>query len=713
METLIGILRALLRHQGKLVAVPLLTMLVIFYFTRNLPLQYRTEARLYLNLQESKGLSLVDEDLKQYQVHSYFQNTVELLKSKRTLERVRIKSVELALSDTVNFFHQGNEALRANRQPVEQCLREWKAGRQLNPANSADRLVLAFLQAHRLSDDTMRSGLLAFRVMDSNFMKVEITAEQPEKTRVLAQLFIDALIEENRALAKNKIKGHKEIIEGLVRQAKEDLDSKIKRLEQFKSTNTIINLGEHTKAIVVYLVQLEGQRANLMARMAASTRGRQEVLATVQTGNALSLDLSSHHEILALKNELMQLNQQALRSSFRNQQISDSKTIDGNIAKAKTAIQEKLVELARKTPYDPSQFQMELASKYLAYDLEAETSTDMITIINKEIQRVNDYAKRFAPFESTIGAYEQEISTANHVYLTLLNKLSLTESMEYGSGENVIEVIDPPQQPEKPQPSKRWLLVASGGLATFVLLAACFIILHLLDATISSGEKLQANTTLPIAGVVPKLPLPGNRLWEDAWRTVQTQQWMQIAQLVWSRCRGDENMLLLTSAFGEQGQATVAAQIKKYLQEASLRVVVIWANPACDTPAGESDVDLRESFGEGRLMANRTHILQQVKQQKQACDVVLVLASSMDQTAEIHFWMEQANHMMLAFRANRVFTRLDKRAEELIRKSPVSFLGTVLMEANPDAMEDDLGGLPSKKSAIRKWIKKIVTRNLR
>ncbi|MFO0505559.1 MAG: Wzz/FepE/Etk N-terminal domain-containing protein, partial [Chryseotalea sp.] len=122
MDALIDILRTLLRHQYKLIIMPLLTMMLIFYFTRNLPQHYKTEARLYLNLQESKGLSLADEDLKQYQVHSYFQNTVELLKSKRTLERVRMKASELAVAPTPNYFLDGKEQLLAIRADVAKKL---------------------------------------------------------------------------------------------------------------------------------------------------------------------------------------------------------------------------------------------------------------------------------------------------------------------------------------------------------------------------------------------------------------------------------------------------------------------------------------------------------------------------------------------------------------------------------------------------------------
>jgi polysaccharide biosynthesis transport protein len=711
MDSLIDILRSLLRHQYKLMVVPVLTMSLIYYFTRNLPQQYRTETRMYLNLQESKGLSLSDEDLKQYQVHSYFQNTVELLKSKRTLEKVRWKVIEQALTDSPNYFHQANEALVSNRLLVSQRMEELKAGQQLNLQAPLDQIIAAFLQQHHLTDDGIRNSLVAFRIMDSNFMKVELTAEHPEKAQLLARLFIEALIEENKELTKNKIKGHKDIIEGLVRQAKEDLNQKIKRLEQYKSNNTIINLGEHTKAIVVYLVQLEGQRANLLARIAASSRGRKEVLTTVQTGNEVSLDLSGHQEILELKNQLKRLNREALVQSFGQQKIVDPTTLDRNIEQTKGQIQTKLVELARKTPYDPSQFQLDLASRYLNFDLDAETSADMVDIINTEIQRVNQYSKRFAPFESTIGAYEQEIATANHVYLTLLNKLSLTESMEYGSGENVIEVIDPPQVPTQPQPSKRWLMIISGGLAVFALMAGFWVVVHLLDASVSTVEKLESYSSLPVLAAIPQPTARRSSEAQHAWTIVENQQWMQLAQLVLTRCRGDENVLLLTTAFGEQGQQVMALQLQKFLKEANLQVALILANHSENEVT--SEVDMREWIRHQGLMANREKIMGELKKLRGEHDVVIVLPSSMDQAAELNFWMEQANHLVLAFQANRVFTKIDRRAEEFIRKSPISFLGTILTGVKPEFMEDYLGGLPTQKSALRKWIKKILTRNLR
>jgi uncharacterized protein involved in exopolysaccharide biosynthesis len=240
MDNFIAILRILHRHRIKLLVIPAITMGLVYYLTGNMPRKYKSDARLYLNLQENKGISLTDEDLKQYQVHSYFQNTIELLKAKRTIEMVQRKAIEKALANTPPFNH-GNELLLKHQDEILHRLWELSAT-EAGPAGTIDSIMNRYLLDHGLTMDQLKDGILAFRILDSNFMKLELTEDNAEKCKALLDLYIEALIEENRVLSKNKIRGHKDIIEGLVRQAKTDLDGKIKKLEHFKVSNNTIKV---------------------------------------------------------------------------------------------------------------------------------------------------------------------------------------------------------------------------------------------------------------------------------------------------------------------------------------------------------------------------------------------------------------------------------------------------------------------------------------
>ncbi len=711
MDQLIAILRKLMKHWLKLVLVPGLTMGLIIYMTADSQKTYKTEAKLYLNLQESKSTSLTDEDMKQYQVHTVFQNIVELLKSKKPIERVRIKAVRKGLEGG-NIFSIGNEQLVANKEAVVQRLDQMEANNeQLRSNQFPDTLIASYLHFHRLQIDRLKDIVISYRIMDSNFMKFELTEHIPEKTQILANLFIEAVIDENREIAQNKIKSHKDLIEGLVRQAKIDLDEKIKKLENFKVENSIINLGEHTKAIVVYLVQLEGTRANLLAKVGSSSRGKSEVLSTVAAGNALSLDLTTNAEIVGLKEELRILNRQVLATSLEADNKAALAKVKANIEMTRKAIDAKLIELTGKSPYDPSRIQLELASKYLNYDLDVETNADVLSIIDTEIQRVTNYSRKFAPFESTIVALEQEISTAQNVYLVLLNKLNLTQTMESGSGENMIEVIDPPYLPSTPEASKRPIIVAAGGIAVFVLIAAMLIVIQLLDASIISVEKFERNSSLPVIGA-----LPNNHNKEKdqqlakAVQLIHHQQLLQLLQIIMSKCFDKKGILMLTSSQAGEGKHYMALQLQKLLEGSGKKVAFVDADWMNETTY-DSMINLRPLVENNGLIKNSSKINEKLDKMKADNDLVVLITSPINISAEAGFWTELSKYVLYIFRANRILTKVDHRVEKMLLDSKLQFLGTVINKVDIENMEDYLGEIPRKRTFLRKITKKLITRD--
>ncbi len=191
----------------------------------------------------------------------------------------------------------------------------------------------------------------------------------------------------------------------------------------------------------------------------------------------------------------------------------------------------------RTRPDDPTRIQLELANRYLAYDLDAETASAIIVALDEEIARAQEYSQRFAPFESMIGTMDQEISTAQNVYLQLLNKLNITKSLEYGSGENVIEVVDPPQRPAQAAAVEaNAIIVAAAGIAIFVLFAGVIVILHLLDASISSVRKFEKESAFKVVAAVPYLiPEVSSNPFTQSVALIHRQQLIHLAKAMQHR----------------------------------------------------------------------------------------------------------------------------------------------------------------------------------
>lgn len=684
MDRAIAIIRQLHRHRYKLMILPLLTGALIYGLTSSQKKKYQTEAKLLLNLQESKGVSLSDEDLKQYQVHTYFQNTIELLKSKRTVEQVQLKVIESALKGSKAFFVD-QEAFLKNKTAIQNRLAELQQTHAaLMPGQFPDQIMLDFLDHQHLTASYLSQLVLAYRVMDSHFIRLTVSESTPERAQALARLFIEALIEENRTLSKNKIKGHRDVIEGLVKKAKEDLDMKIQRLEKFKVANNIINLGEHTKAIVTYLVQLEGQRANLLAKVSAGKTGKNEVYATVQKGNDLILDVSAQQELLQLKEQLRSMNRQMLQDAFQNQSEAAFTHLNRTIESTRTQVQQKIEEITRKTSYDPSRVQLDLVSKYLAFDLEAETSAEMITIIEAEINRVTRYSARFAPYESTIGAYEQEISTAQNAYLVLLNKLNLTQSMEFGSGENVIEVIDSPFLPLAPEPSKRIFLVLGGGLVVALVLAVGIVLLQLLDSTIKTVDQLEQVTNLPVVAALPKIEQTDDTTLLNGIEQIHHHQVSKLCYHIQREAPKHQGVVVLGSVFAEEGMEQVAELIKKTLAERKVNVdIQAMGNSEKWTEPAEEEFDIK-----------------------------LILTSPLISANDYQWWSMKGALSLLIFKANRLYTKADRRILTSLQKDEYGKHELVMTFMQVDNMEELVGEVPRSRSGLRVIIKNLLKGNL-
>ena len=709
MEQLVPILRTLSKNWLKLFLLPMAIMGILFFLTKNQESKYKTEAKLYLNLQENESISLTENSMKQYQVHAYFQNLIELLKSKNNIEAVQLLVVKQAVTDSMDFFLE-YERLKSNHEAIINRIDELLENRKhLNGYAQTDLMIRDFLNQNGLTSENMRDMIIAYRLTDSNFMKFELTDKDPRSTKLLADLFIQVLVSENKRISKNQIKSHREMVEQLVAQAKKELDTKIKKLDEFKVKNNIINLGEHTKAIVVYQVQLEGQRANLLSKIAAGQKGKSEIIATAELGNELTMDLSSHEEILSLKSEIKALNKQQLLASLNNKDLSDISEIEERIKSTREAIHNKVTQISNKKTYDPSQFQMELASKYLWYDLEEETSKDMLKILDGELRRVGTYSQKFAPYESTISSMESEISIAQNAYLLLLNKLNLTQSLEYGSGEHIIEIVDSPKLPTKPEPSKRIIVVAGSGIAVFTVLSAILILFQLINASITNVQKFERDSKFKVSAALPSFERIKDPILKNSTRLIRHQQLLLIVKRMERLQKEGNNIFTICSNQLSEGRHFLGIELKNILTEANQSVALLNADWSKKEVEGYEDII--EMVDEGKIFTNRKEINQHVRELSRQNDWVFVVIPPVNICTDYHYWFEMTSNILYAFRAGRVRNHADVRFEEYLENLSLSYLGVVLNGIEIDEMEDYVGEIPKKRNKVRKMIRKLVYRD--
>ncbi len=713
MEEVILLLKTLLRHWLKLIVLPLLAMVAIYAVIRNNPQTYKTESKLYLNLEENKSLSLSEEGFKQYQIHSYFQNIKELLQSVSIVNRVKLKVVRSGI-ESYPLFKIANEELVANKEAVLDRINSLEAsGNLLDETHPIDKLMIDFLDYHKLNSNNLKDMVNAYRLSDSNFLKFELRADLPMKTKILADFFIAAMIEENKRIIKTKVDGQQDLLEKLLAEAKANLDAKMSVLEAYKVDNSIINLGEHTKAIVTYLVEVEGEKAKLLSRMAAAKNGKDEILRTASLGNEMTVDLSQNKRIVDLKEELKALNRKKLVASIKAQNVDVNKMLDARISEVSNQIKTELQTLAHKTSYDPTRIQLEMANRYLVFELDEAMIDDMINVLNGEVSRLYAYAKKFAPHESRINNMEREIATAEQSYLLLLNKLNLANTMASASGENVIEIIDNPFVPERPEPSKKLIIVAAGGVGTFTMIAAILIIMALLDASITTVQRFERNSALTVSSAIPFL-FPSDFKKPSGSRLIHDQQLLHLAKIINTQSENGDNVFIFLSGQQNEGKHYIARQLKRMINSKESPVSLInadWSKKFTQQSEDDLKNGKKTLVENNNILKNQHKIKAQIDELSKKNHAVFVVVPPTNLMADYHFWLENYPNVIYVFRAGRVRNAVDDRLEEFISSEQVNLLGTVLNQMDVDAMEDFVGEVPRRRSKVRVIIKRILRRD--
>lgn len=680
MEHFTQILKLIYKNTLWLVIFPAFTAFALHWLTRDERPVFEVEAKMMMAFQENKSISLGDQDVKQYQIHTYFQNTIELARSKKLIEKVRIGIAQQSISNMSNLFpFSWPDSLK---EEVGLLLeRRSDGGMNFDARTEANQVIEAFFHEYRLDHNQLTKSLSAFRVMDSHFLQMKLKYDDPYRANHLLRMIIDQLQSELGHLSRSSIVKHRQVIEELVRKAKKDLDEKVKVLEAMKVKNNIINLGEHTKAIVTYLVQLEGIRADVKARIAS----RKELGGAIHEGMANEQFVRRYRqENMAIDDSRQALyNAQNLKLSHLKNTIDVSEILRQQqlISDHQSAIRNGLTDITSSSTYDPNKIYTSLALRYINATLDVDQLQQELQIVEQEIKRVNGYSARFAPFESTIGTMTEEINTARQTYLLLLNKLNLTESMELGSAESRLEVIDHPEIPASPIPSKRIFIIIGGAMAVFIVLAVLIIVLFLINDSIQDVGTFERRFGQTALAALPGRVHSSDRLFQRSLRYFQAEEVKKILSEV-----QDAKVITINALSAREDALPVAEALKQKINDRDVEVL-----------------DLRD-------VGEEMDAVQQLKEKAASHEQVLVLPPPLQYSYDGFALAEASDCNLLTFGLGRVKTAADKRIMKLFERPGFNHLGMVLTNLKPEHMEGYVGGIPKRRNWFRRTIKKLVQR---
>lgn len=736
MAVFIDIIRLLLRKWKLWVFFPLMAMALVFYLTRDLPRDYIASGTVNVNLNLKSGLSISGESVKQYEISLRFQNLIEMTRSLKTMEIVRLKLLK-------DYLQGKNEFFDLSKQPELQQKSEkylthidsvMAENRLLDVRQKIDRPILAALKDNGFTSFALSSYLMVHRVGSSNLLRITLTTQNPFLSATLAELFMQTLIEQNKRHSKQSVRQNRQMFERLVAQAKKNLDEKIKKLETYKIDHSIINLGEHTKAIVNQLVNLEMKLAHMKESRAAQEEGMNRVKKTFEEGSPLPVNLQTNQQIIELSEEVRRLYREAQVNELGDSlAVQKPREINQKLEEKREQMAQLMATLVDDVPYDLATTRQDLVNRYVDFQLGLNMGDVQIPILENQIERLKEYARLFAPLESNIGTFDHDIHVAQESYLVLLNKLNLAMTMEKGTGDHEVEVLDNPLVPTNPQPSKRAFMILGAGIAVGVLIVGLLVALELLDSNISRLEDYEKASQLSLLAAVVNTGQYKSKKQAQLAEYIEmtaAQQFKTVRKALLKQ-EALRKGIVISSVYQQEGKHWTVRKIAEMLRKYGHKVLVIDADWS-RTPEREEEIQTLDlttieelpTFAGDQLRLTEKAMApldyqpmewwqSTMESLYETFNFVFVIAPPMSMSTDWQEWSEFTAGNIHLFRAGRMFKEVDKRCEEALLNQRKVHLWTVFNKLDIEKMEGYVGEVAKKRPWLRRVSKQFFQRDFK
>ncbi|MBO0932634.1 GumC family protein [Fibrella aquatilis] len=579
-------LRLLRQHVLWFVLIPCLTAATAFYVTRNELKIYKSQTSLYTGL--ASGYTLMTDRMGAVMDRSVsaFDNLLSTLGSKETLLQVGVNlladHLQLTQPDSMvlgwNGFYDLQKAVPASfraelpingdTMTLRRALDSLVHSPTPNPIKSLVLQENSYYSFRLLSEKVKGSA----RKNTNDVLLMEYEANDPAVAQQTLKYAIDVLNKRNsyfKTAETNSVVGY---YEERLKKAKEALDKAEGNLRAFNTTHNVLDYDEEARNMA-------------SAREALTNEYNQELMrknAAKASLDALNKRMGQQSSIRSANTDL---NEKQRKLAEAENQLSNARAygqpravlnrLQAAVATAQENLKASAEEYDAATNTSDALPQQTLAADRLAKSLEYEEASSKLELYQRRMGEYKTKTSEYEPLGSQLRQLNRDLSVAEKEYFALLQQVdqSRTRKKDVDVG-GKLEVLDAPDFPLDPQPSKRKQLVIV-GIGVGIFLALLLMALRFwLDKRIQSPEQAETLVGRPLTAFFPlvKNPLSSSKanraatsMFEQLFNTLN----IEIAQV---KDKPYPPVITLFSMQSKQGKTWVAHGLARLYGAAEHRV---------------------------------------------------------------------------------------------------------------------------------------------
>ncbi len=691
------LLRLLKRNILWLLLLPGLTAATVYYFTRNLPRAYRSTATIYTGL--ASGYSILSDEQNSWVspeiVSNEFDNLFTTINSSETLVRVGMhllaRHLQLKGPDSLVLGRQGYRQLEQIKTKMGPLLKKGEGETAtflrldgLAHAKAINPLKALLLQGSGYYSVGTIKTVKTVRKSGSDMLLMEYQSNDPAVTQATLALLIEVFRERYANFKSSEANSVANYYTERTRNAQNTLQQAETKLKSFGVTNKIVDYGQQSITAATSKAALTDDYNKEMMQYQAAK-------AAVTTLNKRVSDrtsvLANNEAFINKREEIVRLQTQLANARTYGQPKNVITDLETKLNRLTTDMKSVALQHYDLGNTSESVAQRTLVDEWLRKVLAYEESSARLQVYEKRIKELDNTTSELAPLGSTLKQLNREVDVAEKEYMENLSELNKARVRQKNAEmEGPLSVLDEPDFPLAPLPSKRLLLI-SGGLATGLVLALLLILLqYVLDKRVRSTQQAETLTGLPMAAT---FPLVGRRA-AKAGRAAQAML-EQLRSTIAIEVQNQKpalrhNLITLVSSRPRQGKSWIGLRLAEQYAQAGHTVAYCYPQQAQPPMADAPDVTLI-AYGVGSDFIDTPDIdalLQQgTADNSVPYDVVLLELPSLINHAIPTHLVAQANVSVVVIDARSVWTREDNQLTVLYRRAALHPVIAVLNQVDP------------------------------
>lgn len=498
MIDIFAFLKFLKRYIWVILIVSFLCVLITYFFVKNLPEQYKSQAQISTGIADRTQEILSSGSMDYFRITQQFNRLIEMIQTKRVINSLSINLILHDLENEKEAFREWPEEIQQltpqQRNEVIKGYRErLSTGKSLSLLDNAEYAYYDYLTLMGYDEETLLDNLVISRRGESDIINIEFLSERPELSVFTVNTLSREFIYYYNLIVNVSEKNTMQLLDSILVDKQRQMDEKNALLRNYKSSSGVVNMDAQAEALYQQIAEYETKRSQVLSEIQALSGAIRQINEKLNNENNPELTVSpsaDNNELLRVGRQLETANRRYIENNFS---AADKNTVDS----LENVRRQIIGRMSNRQQTDTRANRQNLIQERTTLEISLARAESSVASIENDLAALKGRYYTMAPAEANMQNLERDAELAVKDYTEALNRYN--QANTENAARLRLQILEE-GLPGMPEPSKKTLYMAGSGVLSMAISLFAFLVFFLLDNKIVNAKQLTERTGHKVVG---------------------------------------------------------------------------------------------------------------------------------------------------------------------------------------------------------------------